>query len=95
VGTSDLRLVRIALASSDPWIALEGIAAQAGLSKAKNNGATVEELFAAEQAALASQRVIPLFHLPAFYAASANLQDWAVRTDGSLELAIAWLGATK
>jgi MarR-like DNA-binding transcriptional regulator SgrR of sgrS sRNA len=87
--------VRIPLASSDPWIALEGMAAQAGLSKAKNSGTTIEELFAAEQAALASQRVVPLFHLPVFYAASAGLRDWAVRTDGSLEWANAWLGAAK
>jgi ABC-type transport system substrate-binding protein len=88
VGASDLRLVRIPLASSDPWIALDGIAA-------KNNGATVEELFAAEQAALASQRLVPLFHLPVFYATSASLRDWSVRTDGSVELANAWLGAAK
>ena len=95
VGASDLRLMRIPVASSDPWIALEGIAPQAGLSKAKNNGSGVEELFAAEQAALASQRVVPLFHLPVFYAASANLKDWTLRTDGSLELVNAWLGAAK
>jgi len=95
VGASDLRLMRIPVASSDPWIALEGIAAQAGLSKAKNNGSAVEELFAVEQAALASQRVVPLFHLPVFYAASANLKDWTLRTDGSLELVNAWLGAAK
>jgi len=95
VGSTDLRLVRILLASSDPWIALEGIAAQAGLSKSKNNRAAFEELFAAEQGELASQRVVPLFHLPAFYAASASLRDWALRTDGTLELANAWLGAVK
>ena len=95
VGSSDLRLVRIPLASSDPWIALEGIAAQAGLAKPKNNGAAFEELFAVEQGELASQRVVPLFHLPVFYAASANLRDWALRTDGILELANAWLGAAK
>jgi ABC-type transport system substrate-binding protein len=95
VGASDLHLVRIPLASSDPWIALEGIAAHAGLSKAKNSGTTIEELFAAEQAALASQRVVPLFHLPVFYAASASLEDWALRTDGTIELANAWLGAAK
>jgi len=65
------------------------------LSKAKNNGTTIEELFAAEQAALASQRVVPLFHLPVFYAASASLRDWALRTDGTIELANAWLGAVK
>ena len=95
VGASDVRLARIPLASSDPWIALEGIAAQTGLSQGKNNGASVEELFAAEQAALASERVVPLFHMPAFYAASATLRNWAVRTDGSLELSHAWLGAAK
>ena len=94
-GASDLRLVRIPLASSDPWIALEDIAAQAGLSRAKNNGATVEELFAAEQATLASERVVPLFHLPVFYAASASLRDWSLGIDGSLELANAWLEAAK
>jgi peptide/nickel transport system substrate-binding protein len=94
-GSSDLRLIRIPLASSDPWIALEGIAGQAGLAKPKNNGAAFEELFAAEQGELASQRVVPLFHLPVFYAASASLRDWALRTDGTLELASAWLGAAK
>jgi ABC-type transport system substrate-binding protein len=95
VGTSDLRLARIPLASSDPWIALEDIAAQAGLSKPKNHGAAFEELFAAEQGELARERVVPLFHLPVFYAASASLRDWALRTDGTLELGNAWLGAAK
>jgi hypothetical protein len=95
VGASDLRLARIPLASSDPWIALEDIAAQAGLSKPKNNGGVFEELFAAEQGELASERVVSLFHLPVFYAASASLRDWALRTDGTLELGNAWLGAAK
>jgi hypothetical protein len=95
VGATDLSLMRIPLTSSDPWIALDSIAAQAGLPKAKNNGASVDELFAAEQAELASQRVVPLFHLPVFYAASASLRDWALRMDGSLDLANAWLGAAK
>jgi ABC-type transport system substrate-binding protein len=95
VEAGDLRLMRIPLASSDPWISLDGIAAQAGLPKAKNNGASVDELFAAEQAALATQRVAPLFHLPAYYAANASLREWALRMDGSLDLANAWLGAAK
>ena len=95
VEAGDLRLMRIPLASSDPWISLDGIAAQAGLPKAKNNGASVDELFAAEQAALATQRVAPLFHLPAYYAANASLREWALRMDGSLDLENAWLGAAK
>lgn len=94
VGSSDVRLMRIPLASAEPWVALEGIAAVSGLPRSKN-GAAVEELFAAEQTALASQRVIPLFQLPAFYGASANLKDWTLRLDGSLDLTNAWLGAAK
>jgi hypothetical protein len=30
-----------------------------------------------------------------FYAAGPNLRDWNVRTDGSLDLDAAWLGAAK
>jgi ABC-type transport system substrate-binding protein len=95
VGATDLRLMRIPITSSNSWIALEGIAIQTGLSKIKMNGGSVEDLYTAEQAALASERVIPLFHLPVFYAASTNLRSWAVRSDGSLDLANAWLGPAK
>jgi len=95
VGATDLRLMRIPIASSNPWIALEGIAAQAGMPRIKMNGGSVEDLFPAEQAALASGRAIPLFHLPVFYAANTKLRNWAVQSDGSLDLAKAWLGAAK
>jgi peptide/nickel transport system substrate-binding protein len=95
VGSSDLRLVRIPLASPDPWVALQAIAAQASLPRAQNKGSSLDELYLAEQTALASQRVVPLFHLPVFYAAGPNLRDWTVRTDGSLDLDAAWLGAAK
>jgi hypothetical protein len=95
VGSTDLRLIRAPLASSDPWIALEAIAAQTGLPQAENKGSPVEELYAAEQTALASQRVVPLFHLPVFYSASTSLKNWSLRMDGTLDLASAWLGAAK
>jgi ABC-type transport system substrate-binding protein len=95
VGNTDLRLMRIPLTSSNPWIALEEISAQTGLPKMKMNGGNTEDLYSAEQTALARERLIPLFHLPEFYAASANLRNWTVRTDGSLDLANAWLGAVK
>ena len=95
VGSTDLRLMRIPLASSDPWVALAGIAARTGLPRAKNNPTSVEDLFAAEQLALATQRVVPLFHLPQSYAASTNLRDWRLRPDGSIDIARAWLGAAK
>ena len=94
-GTTDLRLMRIPLTSSNPWISLEGVAAQTGLPKMRMTGESIEELFTAEQASLANERVIPLFHLPTFYAASLSLRSWVVRSDGSLDLARAWLGGGK
>jgi peptide/nickel transport system substrate-binding protein len=92
---ADLRLVRIPLAGADPWISLEALAAAEVLPKPKVNAGSAEDLYSAEQAALATQRLIPLFHLPATYAASTSLKNWTVRSDGSWDLADAWLGTTK
>jgi len=91
---ADLRVVRVPLASADPWIALAGVASLTGSSPTKEGG-PVEDLYAAEQAVLASRRIIPLFHLPASYAAAASLKNWHVRPDGSWSLAGAWLGGGK
>ncbi len=92
--TTDVRLVRIALASVDPWIALANVAGALGVA-VTNRGGSVEDLYAAEEALLATQRGIPLVHLPASYAASTSLKNWAVRPDGSLNLADAWIGSSK
>lgn len=51
--TTDLRLVRIPLASADPWIAMENIATALGMAMPKGNGDTLEDLYGAEQALLA------------------------------------------
>jgi ABC-type transport system substrate-binding protein len=88
--STDLRLVRIPLVSPEPWIALGNVATLVGAT-AKENG-SVEDLHASELAVLATQRLIPLFHLPVSYAASASLNHWAVRGDGSWDLGDAWLG---
>lgn len=95
VGATDLRFTRIPLASSDPLVALEWMAAQTGFTNLKIEGGTVEEVYATEQAALATQRVIPLFHLPVSYAANSNVREWTLRSDGCLDLANAWLGVAK
>ncbi len=87
---ADLRLVRIPLASTNPWIALASVAAVTGRPGGKVGG-TVEELYASELALLATQRVIPLFHLPVSYAAAGTLRNWVARPDGSWTLADAWL----
>jgi peptide/nickel transport system substrate-binding protein len=92
-GAADVRLVRVPLASSDPWVTFEELTASLGLPSPKSKGGSAEELYAAEQAALATGRVIPLFHLPTTYAAGPRLRNWKVRADGSLALADAWLEA--
>jgi hypothetical protein len=92
--TADLRLVRMPLASADPWIALANVASVAGVA-AKVRGGSVEDLYAAEQSLLATQRLIPLFHLPASYAASATLKNWTTRSDGTWNVADAWLESGK
>jgi ABC-type transport system substrate-binding protein len=90
--TVDLRVARIPLVNSNPWIALTEVAAAAGLARPTADGGSVEELYVAEQAMLATQRIIPLLHLPVTYAASVSLRDWEPRVDGSWDLADVWLG---
>lgn len=91
---ADLRLVRIPLASADPWTSLTNVESVAGVT-AKVKRGSVEDLYAAEQSLMATQRLIPLFHLPASYAASASLKNWTARPDGTWSLADAWLGSGK
>jgi peptide/nickel transport system substrate-binding protein len=89
--SADLRLVRLSIVSPDPWIALANMAAAAGLPIAAAAGDSVQDLYRAEQALLATQRLIPLFHLPATYASTKSLRDWSVSANGSWRLADAWL----
>jgi ABC-type transport system substrate-binding protein len=94
---ADLRLVRIPLVSPNPWIALANVATLAGTptgvrQPAGKESGSVEDLYASEVALLATQRLIPLFHLPVSYAASASLNHWVLRGDGSWDLGDAWLG---
>jgi peptide/nickel transport system substrate-binding protein len=91
--TIDLRLLRIPLAP-DPWIALTDVAALTG-TPAGREGGSAEDLYASEVALLGTKRIIPLFHLPVSYAASANLKDWALRSDGGWTVDDAWLGNGK
>ncbi|MGA8437438.1 MAG: ABC transporter substrate-binding protein [Candidatus Sulfotelmatobacter sp.] len=89
--TADMRLVRIPLASADPWIALANLAEALGMALPKASGESVDDLYGAEAALLAAQRVIPLFHLPAEYATSSALNDWRPAADGSWRLDEVWV----
>jgi MarR-like DNA-binding transcriptional regulator SgrR of sgrS sRNA len=91
----DLRLVRIPLASSDAWVALESVVALTGMPALKSTGGSVEDLYAAEQAELAAQWIIPLFHLPVAYAFAPTVKNLKVQPDGNWNLADVWLGSGK
>jgi peptide/nickel transport system substrate-binding protein len=91
---TDLRIVRIPLASGDPWVGISEMLGHVGSAAAKKSG-SLEELYAMEQATLADERVIPLFHLPVSYASVANLKNWKLQLDGSWDLSSAWLESSK
>jgi ABC-type transport system substrate-binding protein len=88
---ADLRLIRIRLDSSNPWVALENVLQAAGLTQPASKGHSLDDLYAAEAAILGSDRIIPLFHLPASYASNTSFRGWTAKADGSLDLANAWL----
>ncbi|MGH9498122.1 MAG: ABC transporter substrate-binding protein [Terriglobales bacterium] len=94
-GASDVRLVRVPLVSFDAGIALAQLAAALGLPSPKINGNSVDELYAAENALLKSQRVIPLLHLRRAWAVSKTVKNWSEGRDGSWRLADVWLGAER
>lgn len=91
---TDLRVVRIPMASADPWVAFDEALKEAALASGKITGRSLEDLYTLEQTTLGSERVLPLLHLPASYAA-ADLKDWRLRVDGSWNLDAAWLEAPK
>jgi peptide/nickel transport system substrate-binding protein len=91
---ADLRLVRILLASPDSEIALCEFLSQIGLPAPKIESGSEESIYKSEQAALATFRVIPLFHVPASYASSSKLRNWSLRGDGSWDLDDAWMEIT-
>jgi ABC-type transport system substrate-binding protein len=87
---TDLRLVRIPL-EPDAWMSLESVAAMAG-QELKGDSGSIEDLYSSEQKLLGTQRIIPLFHLPVSYAASATLKSWNVNAEGTFDLTDTWLG---
>src|SRR5215467_4483735 len=93
--TTDLRVVRMAIASGNPWVAMNDLLGQIGMPAPKDKSGSMEELYTSEQAAVASGRVIPLFHLPQSYLSASDLKDWKVQADGSWDLTRAWLENSK
>lgn len=87
----DVRLIRIFLESANPSLALEGLTAFTGMPIPAMQGDSIEEVYAAEQSLLATERILPLLHLPIVYAASPPLKNAKVNKNGIWNLADAWL----
>ena len=71
-GAADVRLVRLPVTASDPWLALQDLTALlkvAPLSPAANP-------YEAEKALIDSSGVIPLFHLPRGWMLSSRVKNW-------------------
>ncbi len=90
-GPDDLRLVRIALPSPDPALALRELARQLSLPEPVLHGGSVEDLYGAERALLEGNSVIPLFHLQVANAVGARVHGWAPYELGFGNLADLWV----
>jgi peptide/nickel transport system substrate-binding protein len=91
---ADVRLVRIALPSPQPQLALQVAAGVAGLPIPQFQGASPEELYGREKEMLQSGRIIPLAHVPEATALGPGVNAWRSDLAGGWQLADVWLGST-
>lgn len=91
--TPDVRLIRAPLDSSDPRLALQSMCSRFDLPIPALPDSSSDTLYRAENAALQTQHVLPLFYLPVSYALSPELRDLTLTIDGNPQLADVWLGA--
>ncbi len=95
-GAEEVRLVRIALVTPDPALALREAASELSLAEhafaeSVVRGNSVEELYQAEHSLLDGNTLIPLFHLPVASAVGARVRGWSAERFGLWDLADIWL----
>ena len=90
-GPGDVRLVRLPLSSSDPWIALKEIARNFGIPQPVSHGQSLDDLYASESAMLQARRIIPLLHLRPACVVSKTVKNWSEAPDGRWRLTDVWL----
>jgi hypothetical protein len=93
--TSDLRLIRIPLASPDAALALTKLAENLKLPQPKFTSDASSDLYTAEASLLESKRIIPLLHLKATIAGAVPVKNWVVGLDGSWRIQDVWLATEK
>jgi hypothetical protein len=93
--SSDLRLVRLPLASSDPHVALGELAKALQLPQPRFGNGSTGDLYSAEKTLLQSHRVIPLLHLRRAVALRTNVHDWSMLPDGTWQVSNVWLSGER
>jgi peptide/nickel transport system substrate-binding protein len=94
-GATDLRLMRIPLASEDPYVALTEFSKTLQLPEPKFKNSSVSALYSAEYTLLQTHRIIPLLHLRSAVAVRTNVHDLSILPGGELRLDNAWLSQEK
>lgn len=92
--SADIRLVRLPLASLDPYMALREFARDMQLTAPKFSGHTDSGLYSAERGILDSHRIIPLLHLRESVGLVSNVENWTEGSAGNWDVPNAWLEVT-
>jgi len=77
-GNADIRLVRLPIGTPSPESALEDLIAFFRLADVGPlpENASAEALHSAENAIIATNRVVPLFHVPEIFGSNQRLKTW-------------------
>jgi hypothetical protein len=90
---ADVRLVRIALPSTDSETALSELARESQLSPPTFTDYAVTSLYSAETVLLQTRRLIPIVHLRSAVALRSNIHGLKLLPDGSWQLDNVWLSS--
>ncbi len=94
-GADDIRLIRIAVPTPDPALALREAARELSLAEPVVRGNSVEDLYQTERSLLEAHGLIPLFHLPVAHAVGPRVRIWSPNQLGLWNLADVWLDTPK
>ena len=87
---ADLNMVRLALVSPNPAVALRQIASSVASDTADPNDADAEALYRNERDLLSAYRVIPLLYVPQAFGGSPRLRNWTFDATGAPALTQIW-----
>lgn len=94
IDSASIRIMRLPMPSLDSSVALARLAMTLGLPQTKPTSSS-EDLYAAENGLLQTQRVIPLLHLRPAFGIRPTVKGMAASRDGTWHLEDAWLGTDK